>query len=265
MSALIQQTDDWLALRRTKIGASDAPIIMGVSPWTTEYQLWCEKLGLSEGREQTEAMRRGIVGEEEARLCFIQQTGIYVCPEVVFHPTHDFMMASLDGIADDRKTIVEIKRPGQRDHDIALSGVVPEKYYPQLQHQLACCGLDMVYYFSYRSDTDNVIIKVDRDDDYIKEMIEKEREFFEFMNDVIAPPLSERDYVSRDDDEWTTTVQLWKLISDQLKDCETKEKELRNRLISLSAGKNSKGSGIRLTRVVRKGSVDYSKITEYKT
>ncbi len=48
MSALIQHSNEWLELRKNKIGASDAPIIMKVSPWKTPYRLWEEKLGLTE-------------------------------------------------------------------------------------------------------------------------------------------------------------------------------------------------------------------------
>ena len=35
-----QGSKEWLALRNNKIGASDAPIIMGESSWTTPFQLW---------------------------------------------------------------------------------------------------------------------------------------------------------------------------------------------------------------------------------
>jgi putative phage-type endonuclease len=260
MSALIQQTDEWLALRRTKIGASDAPVVMGVSPWATPYSLWCEKLGLSEGRPATEAMKRGIIGEEEARLCFIVQTGIPVSPKVVFHPIHEFMMASLDGINEIQHVIVEIKRPGQADHDIAISGRVPDKYYPQIQHQLDCTGYDMAYYFSYRSDDDNVLIKVNRDEKYISKMREKELEFYSCMNDFIAPKLTDRDYINRDDENWTETAQEWVSITKQLKYLEKREGELRHTLILLSQEKNSMGSGVRLARIVRKGAVDYSRV-----
>ncbi len=42
-SQLIQNTPEWHAFRRKRIGASDAPVIMGISPWKTPYQLWIEK------------------------------------------------------------------------------------------------------------------------------------------------------------------------------------------------------------------------------
>ena len=44
MKELVQQSEEWLEFRRSRIGASDAPIIMGVSPWKTHYKLWVEKI-----------------------------------------------------------------------------------------------------------------------------------------------------------------------------------------------------------------------------
>ena len=97
MNVYIQQTPEWLELRRKKIGASDAPCIMGVSPWKTPYELWLEKLTGKE-QSQTWAMKEGIRKEEEARTEFEKQTGIIVFPKVLISDKYDWMMASLDGI-----------------------------------------------------------------------------------------------------------------------------------------------------------------------
>lgn len=265
MSALVQQSDAWLEMRRTKIGASDAPVIMGVSPWSTQFKLWQEKLKLIEPKKKTKAMQQGIDGEDEARTAFINETGIIVAPDVKFHNNIEFMMASLDGISPDKKSVVEIKRPGDVDHDIARLGEVPEKYYPQLQHQLEVCELDMLYYFSFRSVTDTVLVKVFRDDKYIKRMIDAEREFWECMNEFVAPKMTERDYETRDDDIWNATASEWLALSKQMAAMEKKEKELRELLISQSHNTSSMGGGVKVARIVRKGNVDYANIPELQT
>lgn len=36
---------EWLEWRKLGLGASDAPVVMGVSPWKTRHQLWLEKTG----------------------------------------------------------------------------------------------------------------------------------------------------------------------------------------------------------------------------
>lgn len=265
MNALVQQSTEWLEMRRSKIGASDAPVIMGVSPWMTPRKLWQEKLQMVEPRFQNRAMKYGIEKEEEARISFINQTGIDVSPDVLFHKELPFMMASLDGISTDKKHIVEIKCVSSIDHETAKAGIVPEKYYPQLQHQLEVCELETAFYFSYKNAQDFSLVKVVRDDKYIKKMISREREFWDCMNDFIEPALTEKDYVVKDDPVWSCTAEEWLDLVDRLRNLEGQEKELRAILISQAGSENCMGSGIQLSRIVKKGNVDYSAIPELKT
>lgn len=262
MSALIQQSNEWLELRKNKIGASDAPVIMHVSPWKTPYQLWEEKLGLKESFSSY-AMKRGLEMEERAREAFEKETGLVVFPQVLFHKEHEWMMASLDGIDIEGKNIVEIKCPGKVDHEIALSGNIPEKYFPQLQHQMAICELDKAYYFSY-SDNSSKVIVVNRDESYIKNMICKEVEFYDCVQNLTAPRMIERDFIQKEDDIWIETAAKWKQIKNQMTQLEKEEEDLRNSLICMSGKSNCKGGGIKLSKIVRKGSIDYKAIPELK-
>ncbi len=267
MSALVQQSPEWLEMRRSKIGASDAAAIMGVSPWKTPYQLWEEKLGLRRN-ESNAAMKRGVEMEEEARRAFEMQTGIIVFPDVIFHSQNEWMMASLDGIDIERKTIVEIKCPGKVDHASAMDGIVPEKYFPQLQHQMEVTGLDKAFYFSYTPKSQK-LIEVGKDLVYTTKMIAKEQAFWRCVMDLEAPELIEQDYKIQDDDLWTETAR--KLLharsqsaplKTQLAMLEQEEEELKKMLIFMSGNSNSKGAGIKLMRIMRKGSIDYKSIPE---
>ena len=262
MSALIQQSNEWLELRKNKIGASDAPVIMHVSPWKTPYQLWEEKLGLKESFSSS-AMKRGLEMEESARKAFEKETGLVVFPQVLFHKEHEWMMASVDGIDIEGKNIVEIKCPGKVDHEIALSGNIPEKYFPQLQHQMAICELDKAYYFSY-SDNSSKVIVVNRDESYIKNMICKEVEFYDCVQNLTAPRMIERDFIQKEDDIWIETAAKWKQIKNQMTQLEKEEEDLRSSLICMSGKSNCKGGGIKLSKIVRKGSIDYKAIPELK-
>ena len=78
-----QGSPEWLAMRRTKIGASDAPIIMGVSPWTTPLQLWEQKV-LGTSRAKTFFMQEGIDWEPKIREWYSNKTGLKFQPEVVW-------------------------------------------------------------------------------------------------------------------------------------------------------------------------------------
>ena len=105
--------NDRLAYRKNKIGSSDAPIIAGVSPWTTQVQLWEEKIGIREPRYANFAMQRGIDKEEEARCIFEKEIGVVFFPQVLTHKKYDWMIASLDGLSIDQDLAVEIKCPGE--------------------------------------------------------------------------------------------------------------------------------------------------------
>ncbi len=259
-----QNTSEWLEMRKNKIGASDAPVIMQVSPWKTPYKLWEEKLDLSSSNPMTPSMRRGHDLEDLARQELENMTGLFFLPEVKFHPTLPWMMASLDAIDAEGKCIAEIKCPNREDHQVALSGQVPEKYIPQLQHQLEVCELEMGYYFSFDGKK-GALVKIFRNDNYIKKMIEKEQQFWECMQSCIAPEMIEADYDHRSDDVWGATAREWGQITEQMKSLEIKEKQLRETIISMAQKRNAMGRGIRVTKTIRKGNIEYSSIPELQT
>ncbi len=189
-----QQTKEWHDLRQTKIGASDAPVIMGVSPYKTPRQLWEVKVGMMpRNQNSTEYQQRGIDLERRCKEIFQRDKGIKVNADVKIHSHLNFMMASFDGIDSTGKVVVEFKCPGKVDHEKAQKGEVPAKYYPQVQHQMEVAGIESMFYMSYFSDEDYIILQVYRNDRYITDMIDKEAEFFEYIQNYISPPLVKRD------------------------------------------------------------------------
>lgn len=172
-----QSSNEWLKWRRCGIGASDAPVIMGLSPWQKEGELLLLKTGQKTERPANDAMQRGKRLEPVARQAYIEHTGIAVEPLCVQSRRHAWMRASLDGLSPDGRHVIEIKCPGEKDHGLAAAGTVPAKYYPQLQHILAVTGLAEIYYWSFRFGH-TVLLKVDRDEAFIAEMIEKEIAFW---------------------------------------------------------------------------------------
>lgn len=258
-----QNTPEWLAMRKNYIGASDAAPILGMSPYKTELQLWEEKLDLTPPQTTTRNMQRGHDLEDTARQELEKMTGLFFLPQVKFHTSIPYLMASLDGIDAENKYIAEIKCPNKIDHEIALAGEVPQKYIPQLQHQLEVCELEMGYYFSFNG-SQGALVKIFRDDKFIKKMLEKEKRFWECVQSFTAPEMTERDYESRSDEFWSLAASEWCQINEQMKALESKEKKIRDALISMCNKKNSVGAGIKITRSMRKGNVDYSAIPELK-
>lgn len=254
---LKQGSAEWLALRKTKITSSDAAIIMEVNPWKTPYQLFLEKLDLSLPDEENDAMRWGKLKEEEARQCLEKKTELFFFPEVVFHSEHDFMMASLDGITFDKKIICELKCPRSYKPDL------PNYYYAQIQHHLACSSAKCCYYFPYYKG-DGEYIEVYPNKDYIDALIQKEQEFYQCLINRTPPPLTDRDYTLRLDDSWKIIAEKWMQLSVKIGQLEIEEKELRKQLIEMAGNQNAMGAGIKLAKIIRRGSVCYESIPELK-
>lgn len=253
-----QGSPEWLALRKTKITATDASVIMGASKWKTKLQLYKEKTSDLPQVKPNEAMQRGLDLEPIARELFIIKTGIEMQPAVI---EKDWAMASLDGISSCGSRVLEIKCPGEKDHNEALLGRIPSHYYPQLQHQMYVSDVQLVYYFSFDG-TDGVVVEVVRDPYYLEKMLEEEKKFYECLVNRIPPESSENDYIEKDDDIWVECAHKWKLVSESIKELERQEEELRKQLIFLSGEGNARGGGISLCQIQRKGNVDYSKIPE---
>jgi len=176
---LTQGSEEWLEWRRTKIGASDAPIIMGENPYMKPEVLKMKKiLGIEE--EMNFFMKRGKELESEALYYFTLIVEMPMSPICFESDEFSWMTASLDGWNEDNRTLVEIKCPGKKTHSIALEGKVPVQYIAQLQHQMKVMEVDECYYYSYY-DGQGKVIEVKRDQAYIDRMIEKEYEFWKSL------------------------------------------------------------------------------------
>jgi putative phage-type endonuclease len=261
---LEQGSEAWHQLRSQKIGASDAAAIMGACPYgKSAYQLWEEKIGISKRPEANLAMRRGSALEEEARRLFIEQTGIYVEPAVCTSDTegYDFMMASYDGLSLCGEIAVEIKCPKREFHDMARHGEVPKGYMPQLQHQIFVNNIKKMYYASYNGEN-LIILEVKKDEAYISTLLEREKHFFHCIMSLEAPELQPTDYTTRVDDEWVRTASNCMVYAAKMREFEELYEAEKKKLIELSQGENCVGGGIRLTRTVVKGRIDYKKIPQ---
>lgn len=259
-----QGSEEWLQFRKNKIGASDAGIIMGDSPWKSPFQLWQEKLGFVEQPIETSAMRRGKEMESIARQKYEEIKGRSFFPLVLSHPEHSWMIASMDGITLDFRHAVEIKCPGKIDHDTAKNGNVPKKYYSQLQHQMCVCSLNKIDYFSFDGEN-GVIIEVEKDTGYLQDLVKKERDFYFHLMDVTPPPLHERDYVTRENqDDYIQACYSWIQAKKMLDTAKEDEEKSRKRLLEVSENRNSKGCGVTVQKLMKKGSISYEEIDQLK-
>lgn len=68
--------ESWLNERQTGIGASDSPVVLGISPYKSVFQLWAEKSGEAESEDvDSEAAEWGLRLERPIADAFAERTG----------------------------------------------------------------------------------------------------------------------------------------------------------------------------------------------
>lgn len=184
---LEQGSSEWLDFRRYHIMATDCACIMGVNDFKTPYDLYQEKVD-GVAAQDNEHMRRGRLNEPLARQIFIEMTCIDVEPMVVQSSEFPFMGASLDGIDQTRKLLVEIKSPANIQKH--LSKEIPIHYRYQMMHQLAVTRADCCYFVSFHADdVDKIIVQeVLPDRNLINAIIENEQYFYDYNMCLGNPP-----------------------------------------------------------------------------
>lgn len=147
----------WLEARRLSLGASDIPAIMGTSPYTSAFKLWCDKKGLLPiDTEQLEHQTFGHLMEDTAARAFQmrESVGTIVDPEGtgIIHKDFFWNVASPDRflfMGDPVNTDIqfnrfwvpiEIKNVSEYKRDAWGTSFMPEDYYDQVQDQLEVMG-----------------------------------------------------------------------------------------------------------------------------
>ncbi len=265
---IAQGSEEWLALRRSKITATDCAAILGKSKYKSPYMVWLDKMGKSK-QVDNEAMERGRRLEPEAREYFSKKLGMKFEPAVVISDENPWQMASLDGWNEENGVILEIKCPGEPAFREAQAGKIPEEYVLQCLHQLAVCDKAvqnrLCFYFEGIYGIETVEMAIGRDETEIVDLTAKERAFYQnHVLQFVEPPLGELDYQQREDEEWSYLCGQWRTIKKQMAEDELEEKALRDELISLAASQNCRGAGVQLTKYVRQGNVEYSRVPELK-
>lgn len=184
--------DEWLELRRTGIGGSDAGAIMGVSPYKGAFSVWADKMGKLPPLEDNEAMRQGRDLEDYVARRFAEASGLRVRHEysMLRSIDHPCMLADIDRRIIGERAGLECKT--SRDITMARyrNGEYPMEYYCQCLHYLAVTGWDCWYLAVLVYGTDLLIYKICRDEvlDDIEALIRAEEAFWQNHMVLDQPP-----------------------------------------------------------------------------
>jgi putative phage-type endonuclease len=260
---LTQGTPEWLEYRRTRRNASESAAVLGLSPWTTPYQLWQIKTGRLT-QVVTLPMQRGTELEPAARAAYEDKTGLVMQPLVIEDAGYS---ASLDGMTIDGDLILEIKCPfrGSRSdlwQDV-LAGQVPMHYAVQVQHQLMVSGAAQAHLWVFDGSV-GILREVGRNEDLMDSIKQGWEAFQPYLDGDTPPPLAEADTVLREDAEWAKAATAY-TSAKQAADAAAQTLELsRQGLIALAQHAREQGAGVSVTRFLRAGNVDYKQVPALK-
>jgi len=231
----------WLARRRAGIGGSDVAGILGLFRWRTPLDVYLDKTGQSDPTPDNEPMLWGRLLEPLVIAEFSRRHGITVdgLTGVLEHPEHPFMLASLDGWAPDLKAVVEAKTARTADGwGEPGSDEIPAYYQTQVAHYMAVTGAQMAFIPVLIGASDFRVYQVERDEDFIADLIEAERAFWfdHVLANVPPDPVNAADAArlwSRDNG---TTLEVPPEIADdvdELRALRADAKDLEERIESI--------------------------------
>lgn len=133
--------DAWLAERRKHVTATDVAAIMGLSKWTSPMQVWLDKKGLLDTKEETGPMRWGNRLQRPILDAYGERHGVLVHHSDPYHlqlaEGFPLLGASLDAIATPSLELrgypVDAKNIRQRGTDWGEAGGDDFPIYYQLQ------------------------------------------------------------------------------------------------------------------------------------
>lgn len=198
----------WLEYRRKGVGASDIPILFNETSWSSPFELWCEKTDRLpvrapdpelEWRRKQEAVIAHEYAKMTGRKIFRPRSyTIFRHPEstACLFCTPDYFQLYEDGT----QGILEIKTAAEWVR-AKWDEEPPLAYLLQLQTQLLCTGLSRGTLVCSIGGTRPVYKDVDYHLPTQRPILDKARDFMDFVRQDIQPPVDERSATSKALDE----------------------------------------------------------------
>ncbi len=189
--------EEWLTVRKTGIGSSDAGAAVGLNPYQSQLELWMEKTGrggalpLIDPNDDTSPMFWGSLLESFVAAHYTKKSGNRVrkVNAVLQHPEHTWMLANIDRevIGASNVQILECKSAGMNGAKLWRDGV-PEYVQLQVQHQLAVTSKKAADVAVLVCGNEYRCYRIDRDDALISRLIELEHQFWQYVETDTPPP-----------------------------------------------------------------------------
>ena len=184
---------EWLTLRKTGIGGSDAGSICGVNPFGSPMKVYYDKTSSRVEELDNEAVRQGHDLENYVAQRFMEATGLKVRRSNFMYQSieNPFMIADIDRLVAGENAGLECKTASAYNADKWKDGEIPLHYIMQCYHYMAVTGKRTWYIAAVILGKEFIYRKLVWNDELIAQLISVEKNFWE--NHVVVRVLPSPD------------------------------------------------------------------------
>ena len=184
--------EEWLRLRKSGIGGSDAGAICGLNPYSSPMKVYQDKISKDIADLDNESMRQGRDLEDYVAQRFMEATGLKVRRSNMMYRSdiHPFMIADVDRLVVGEDAGLECKTASAYNADKWKDGQVPMHYLIQCAHYMAVTGRCAWYIAVVILGQEFKFAKITRDDTMIANLIAIEEAFWNnhIIPRIMPPP-----------------------------------------------------------------------------
>jgi putative phage-type endonuclease len=273
---------EWIALRRSGLGATDAAVVTGYSRFASPFDKYSEMLGRSAPKVATEAMLWGTILERPVGLEWARRNAKRVRHVGYTYWLEDGIYSHYDFDVVGEPAILEIKTSsayGQREWGEENTDQMPTEYVLQAHHEIMCRpGIERCYVAVLIGGQKLQQYVVERDEEMIEALLARERAFVENTRAGVPPEIDGSDaateYLRRlypsDDGTQATLDASAEDIARQYLAAKAEEKEAGEKIAllgnvlreRLAAASSAVGKEIKVTyrRTKDRETVDWQKV-----
>lgn len=268
-----QRTPEWFEARKNKVTGSAVGAILGLNPYKKPQEVMRDMVrayhGLPSEFKGNVATEWGTACEQSATNQFemfhsevpVVETGFH------FHPAHTWLGASPDGLLGDHG-LIEIKCPyGLRNKSKPEFKTLASQlhYQAQVQIELFCTGREFCEFYQWAPNGDSLETE-QASEEWIFENLPKLQAFYDsFLIEREMPNATrylEETHLEQTDLTVTDLVDRYSSVVAQAKELDVMKKDLLAEIIERCGERQSEINGHKLTKVERKGNINYKKVPE---
>lgn len=183
---------DWLRLRKSGIGGSDAGAICGLNPYSSAMKVFQDKISEEVEEQNNEAVRIGHDLENYVAQRFMEATGLKVRKSNFMYRSveHPFMIADVDRLVVGEDAGLECKTASAYNADKWVDGNIPLHYVMQCYHYMAVTGKRTWYIAAVILGREFIYRKIVWDDELISRLVRLEEDFWNnhVVKGIMPPP-----------------------------------------------------------------------------